>query len=108
MNAIERVRGVLAGTEVDRLPAQPLIMMFAAKQEGVKYIDYTRDGAVMASTQLTFVENFGLDCLMTCSDPAREVIDIAGEESVDWFEDQGPAINEGRAALRDMARLKSF
>ena len=108
MNSIERVRGVLAGTEVDRLPAQPLIMMFAAKHVGVKYIDYTRDGAVMASTQLRFVEDFGMDCLMTCSDPAREVIDIAGDESVDWFEDQGPAINEGRAALRDMARLKSF
>ena len=40
-----------------------------------------------------------------CSDPAREVIDITGEDSVKWFEDQGPVIDEQRAALLDKARL---
>jgi MtaA/CmuA family methyltransferase len=43
-----------------------------------------------------------------CSDPAREVIDIAGDGSVKWFADQGPVINEERAALLDKARLKEF
>ena len=32
-------------------------------------------------------------------DPAREVIDIAGDDSVKWLEDQGPVILEERAAL---------
>jgi MtaA/CmuA family methyltransferase len=108
MTSIERVRGVLCGAPVDRLPAQPMAMMFAARHAGMPFIDYTRDGRRMAEAQLKLVANFGLDCLLTCSDPAREVIDIAGDGSVDWFVDQGPAINEDRAALRDPLRLRSF
>ena len=40
--------------------------------------------------------------------PAREVFDIAGEESLNWYVDQGPAICEERAALLDKSRLKTF
>lgn len=108
MNALERIRGVIDGRPVDHLPAQPMLMMFAAKNAGMKYIDYTRDGLKMAEAQLRLWRDYGGDCLLTCSDPAREVIDIAGEASVDWFEDQGPAINEDRAALLDQGRLKTF
>ncbi len=108
MNQLERVRATLAGQPVDHLPAQPVIMMFAAKHAGMKYIDYTRDGAKMAAAQLQLVRDFGVDCLLTCSDPAREVIDTAGEGSVLWYEDQGPAINEEKAALKEKSRLKSF
>jgi len=108
MQSLERIRGVIAGKPVDHLPAQPVIMMFAAKHAGMKYIDYTRDGLLMAAAQLRLVEDFGVDCLLTCSDPAREVIDIAGEGSVIWYEDQGPAINEAKAALTDKSRLKQF
>ena len=108
MDPIERVRRVIRGEEVDRLPAQPMTMMFAAKHAGIPYIDYTRDGRKMAEAQLKLAADFGLDCLLTCSDPAREVIDIAGEDSVIWFPDQGPAINEDRSALADKERLQSF
>jgi MtaA/CmuA family methyltransferase len=83
-------------------------MMFAARWAGMRFIDYTKDGRKMAEAQLKLVEDFGLDCLLTCSDPAREVIDIAGDGSVDWFDDQGPAINESRAALLDKSLLSSF
>lgn len=82
------------------------MMMFAARHAGMKYIDYTRDGRLMADAQIRMVEMFGVDAMLTCSDPAREVIDFAGEGSVDWFEDQGPAINESRAALTDKGRLR--
>lgn len=105
MTQIERVRAVIEGRPVDRLPAQPMVMMFAAKHAGMLFIDYTRDGRKMAEAQLRTAEDFGLDCLLTCSDPAREVIDIDGEGSVDWFPDQGPAINESRAALTDKLKL---
>ena len=88
---------MIAGKPVDHLPAQPMLMMFAAKHAGIKFIDYTRDGRKMAEAQLKAAEDFGIDCLLTCSDPAREVIDIDGEGSVDWFTDQGPAIMESRA-----------
>jgi MtaA/CmuA family methyltransferase len=83
-------------------------MMFAAKHAGMKYIDYTKDGLKMAAAQLKLVKDFDVDCLLTCSDPAREVIDIAGEGSVLWYEDQGPAIHEEKAALLDKARLRDF
>ncbi len=108
MRPLERVRGVIAGTPVDHLPAQPMAMMLAAKHAGVPYIDYTRDARTMAECQLKMVRDFGIDCVLMCSDPAREVIDIAGEDSVKWFEDQGPVINELRAALADKARLNEF
>jgi len=85
-----------------------MVMMFAAKNADMKFIDYTRDGRKMAQAQLKVADDYGLDCLLTCSDPAREVIDIDGEGSVDWFPDQGPAINEGRAALSDKTRLSGF
>ena len=108
MTPIERIKAVVAGKPVDHLPAQPMLMMFAAKHAGMKFIDYTRDGRKMAEAQLKAAEDFGIDCLLTCSDPAREVIDIDGEGSVDWFPDQGPAIMESRAALLDKSKLAKW
>jgi MtaA/CmuA family methyltransferase len=108
MTPIERTRAVIAGQPVDHLPAHPMVMMLAAKHAGMKFIDYTRDGRKMAEAQLRVAEDFGLDCLLTCSDPAREVIDLDGEGSVDWFTDQGPAINELRAALTDKSKLAAW
>ena len=101
MHSLERVRALIAGQSVDHLPVQPVIMMFAAQHIGIPFIDYTRDGRQMAAAQSKLVHDFGIDCLLTCSDPAREVIDIAGEGSINWYEDQGPAICEERAALLD-------
>ena len=62
----------------------------------------------MAEAQLRAMRDFDIDVLLTCSDPAREVIDIAGDGSIEWFENQGPAIQEEKAALADKARLKEF
>lgn len=108
MKALARVRETIAGGAVDHLAAQPMIMMYAAKHIGVHYIECTKNPRMFAEAQLRMAEDFGIDCLLTCSDPAREVIDIAGEGSVDWFTDQGPAINEERAALADAGRLGAF
>jgi MtaA/CmuA family methyltransferase len=108
MTSLERVRQVIAGQPADQLPAQPMVMMFAARRAGMTFLDYTRDGRKMAEAQLRVAEEFALDCLLTCSDPAREVMDIAGPDSLDWFPDQGPVINEDRAALADKSRLRQF
>ncbi len=108
MTSLARVRGTIRGEPVDHLPAQPMSMMFSAENAGMPFIDYTKDGLKMAEAQLKLVADFGLDCLLTCSDPAREVIDIAAEGSVDWFTDQGPAINEDRASLLDKDLLRTF
>jgi len=108
MRSIDRVRGVIEGKPVAHLPVQPMVMMFAAKHAGFRYIDYTKDGRIMAEAQLKVVRDFGIDCVLMCSDPAREVLDIAGEDSIGCFENQGLAIREERAALLDKARLRKF
>lgn len=52
MSPLERVQNTVAGKPVDRLPAQPMVMMLAAKHLGVSFLDYTRDGRLMAAGQL--------------------------------------------------------
>src|SRR5512137_1355307 len=108
MRSLERVQNLVAGRPVDCLPAQPMIMMLAANHIGVSFMDYTRDGRLMAAGQLKIAEDYDIDCLLTCSDPAREVVDIAGEGSIEWLQDQGPVINEEKAALTDKLRLRGF
>jgi len=108
MTGTERIKALLAGQKCDRLPIQPLVMLFAAKHCGVPFEDYCRDGRLMAEVQMKFADDFDVDVLTTCSDPAREVVDIAGEGSVEWFKDQPPAIAEDRAALTDKSLLDTF
>jgi MtaA/CmuA family methyltransferase len=108
MKSLERVRNLIAGKPVDRLPAQPMIMMMGAKYLGIPYIEATQDGRKLAEGQLKIAEDFDIDCLLTCSDPAREVVDIAGEGSVEWLTDQGPVINEDKAALSDSLQLRKL
>jgi MtaA/CmuA family methyltransferase len=106
MDSLERVRGLIAAEPIDRLPAQPLVMQLAARHAGIGYNDYVTDARRLADAQLALADDYGIDCLMTCSDPARELIDIAGgdDSSVVWA-DSGPAIVESRAVLLDKSRL---
>ncbi|HEY3329678.1 MAG TPA: uroporphyrinogen decarboxylase family protein [Capsulimonadaceae bacterium] len=108
MTGPERIKAVLRGEPADHLPIQPLVMVFAAKHAAVPFGAYCRDGRLMAEVQLKFAHDFNVDVLTTCSDPAREVVDIAGEGSVVWFDDQPPAIAEDNAALADKGRLETF
>ena len=78
MGSLQRIRGLIEGEPVERLPVQPLIMQFAARHAGADYNDYVTDGRRLAEAQVAMADDFGIDCLMTCSDPARELIDIAG------------------------------
>lgn len=104
----ERLRALVEGQPVDRLPAQPMMMTFAGRFAGIPFGEYCRHGEKMAEAQLKTWRALGTDMLLTCSDPAREVIDLAGEGSVRWFDDQPPAIDEPNAALNDKSRLKTF
>ncbi len=109
MGSLERIRGLIAGDAVDHLPAQPLIMQLAARHAGLDYNDYVTDGRRLAEAQLSMAEAYGIDCLMQCSDPARELIDIAGgdDSSVEWAS-TGPAIVEERALVRDKRTLSAL
>jgi MtaA/CmuA family methyltransferase len=106
MHDIDLVRGLIAGKPVERLPVQPLIMQFAAGHAGLEYNDYVTHGQRLAEAQMATADAYGIDCLMTCSDPARELIDIAAgdDSSVEWAP-SGPAIVESRALVLDKGRL---
>jgi len=108
LTGFERVRAVVAGHDYDRPPVSPMLMLFAGRYAKIPFGEYCRNGEKMAEAQLKTMRGIGTDILLTCSDPAREVIDIAGEESVRWFEDQPPAIIEEAAALSDKSRLRTF
>lgn len=109
MESQARVRALIAGNPVDHLPVQPLIMQLAARHAGIHYNDYVTDPRRLAEAQVRIADDFGIDCLMTCSDPARELIDIAAgdDSSVEWA-DSGPAIVESRALLLDGRRLSEL
>ena len=97
----------LAGEPVERLPAMPITMMFAARVAGVRYIDYCRDHRVLARAQLAVADRFGFDHVSCISDPAREASDLGAR--VEWFDEQPPAIDESVALLAakpDLAALR--
>jgi MtaA/CmuA family methyltransferase len=103
MTSRERVLAMLAGKSTDFLPLMPITMMFAARHAGVKYRDYARDHRVMAEAQLRTAETFEFDYVSAISDPAREASDLGA--TVEWFDDQPPAIVESNALLSDKSRL---
>jgi MtaA/CmuA family methyltransferase len=103
MTGRERVQARIQGQPVDHLPLMPITMMFAADLAGVRYGDYARDHRVLAEAQLRTAEHFGFDYVSVISDPAREASDLGA--TVEWFDDQPPAIVESRALIADKSAL---
>ena len=103
MNGRERILAALEGRPADRLPLMPITMMFASDHAGVPYGRYARDHRVLVEAQLAVAEAYDFDYVSCISDPAREVADCGG--AVCFFDDQPPAIDEGRALLADKAAL---
>lgn len=106
MTGRERVRAMLEGRPVDRLPLMPITMMFAADQAGVPYGEYVRDHRVLAQAQVLTAERFDFDYVSAISDPAREAADLGA--AIEFYDDQPPAILEDRALLADKGRLSSL
>lgn len=103
----QRIIEHLAGRPVDSLPFMPITMMFAADMIGAKYRDYVSDYRVLAAGQIATAERFDIDYVSAISDPAREAHDCGA--AVSFFDDQPPAIDEGRPLLGDktvLARLR--
>lgn len=99
----ELVLAHLAGRPVDRLPAMPITMMFAARLAGIPYRDYCLDHRLLARAQTLVAERFGFDHVSAISDPTREACDLGA--TVAWFPDQPPAMDDMRALLADPATL---
>jgi MtaA/CmuA family methyltransferase len=103
MTGKERVLAAMDARPVDRLPLMPITMMFAADLAGVPYRSYATDHRVLADAQMGVAEAFDFDYVSTISDPAREASDLGA--SIEWFEDQPPAIIESHALLADKKTL---
>ena len=103
MRGRERVLALLEGRPVDRLPAMPITMMFAADHLGVKYFDYATDCRAQVEAQVRVAEGYDLDYVSVISDPACEAADCGA--AVKFYPDQPPALDESRARLADKAAL---
>ena len=103
MTGKERILARIRGGQTDSLPLMPITMMFAADLAGVHYGDYARDHRLLADAQIAVADRFGFDHVSAISDPAREASDLGA--SVQWFEDQPPAIVESRALLDEKSKL---
>jgi len=103
MNGYERTLAMIEGRPVDHLPNLPITMMFAADQIGQPYGRYARDHRVLVEGQLRTAEVFGFDYVSSISDPAREAADCGA--TVQYFDDQPPAIDEINALLADKSAL---
>jgi MtaA/CmuA family methyltransferase len=106
MTGKERILAKLRGELTDSLPLMPITMMFAADFAGVHYGDYARDHRVLAGAQIAVAKRFGIDHVSAISDPAREASDLGA--SIEWFDDQPPAIIESHAVLLEKSKLASL
>jgi MtaA/CmuA family methyltransferase len=97
---------MIDGQAVDSLPLTPITMMFAADRIGTKYRDYATDYRVLVEGQLRTAEEFDFDYVSCISDPAREAADCGA--TVQYFEDQPPAIDESRALLAEKTALAAL
>lgn len=79
MNACQRVAARLRGEPVDRLPVQPLFMIYAADEVGVSYADYVQDHRLLVRGQLALAEKFPIDVVSCCSDAWREAADCGAK-----------------------------
>ncbi len=98
-----RVRTHCAGGPVDRLPAMPITMMFAAARAGIPYRAYCADHRRLAEAQIRVADDFGFDHVSCISDPAREAADLGAP--IRWFDDQPPALIESEPLLADKRQL---
>ena len=94
---------MLADEPVDCLPQLPITMMFAADQIGRNYGEYAADYRVLVEGQIRTAERFDFDYVSCISDPAREAADCGA--TIEYFDDQPPAIDEGHALLADKKTL---
>ncbi|MGA7414424.1 MAG: uroporphyrinogen decarboxylase family protein [Bryobacteraceae bacterium] len=106
MTGKQRILARLRGEPVDSLPLMPITMMFAADLAGVHYRDYASDHGVLADAQVAVANRFDFDYVSAISDPAREASDLGA--TVEWFDDQPPAIVESRALLDEKSKLAAL
>ncbi len=106
MTGKQRILAKLRGEPTDSLPLMPITMMFAADLTGTPYAAYARDHRLLADAQCAVAERFDIDYVSAISDPAREASDLGA--TIEWFDDQPPAIVESHALLDDKRKLDAL
>ena len=106
MNSKERVLNLIAGQPVDRPPAMPITMMWAADLVGAKYHDYATRAEIQVAGQIAAARKFGFDHVSVISDPCCEAADLGA--TIFYPPDGPPAIIEEQALLADTATLNSL
>ena len=106
MNSRERVLNLIAGRPVDRPPAMPITMMWAADLVGVKYHDYATRAEIQVAGQIAAAQQFCFDHVSVISDPCCEAADLGA--AIYYPPDGPPAIIEEQALLGDAAMLNSL
>ncbi len=106
MNSKERILNLIAGQPVDRPPAMPITMMWAADLVGAKYHDYATRAEIQAAGQIAAAQQFGFDHVSVISDPCCEAADLGA--AIFYPPDGPPAIIEEQALLADTATLNSL
>ena len=106
MNSRERVLNLIEGKPVDRPPAMPITMMWAADLIGAKYHDYATRAEIQAAGQAAAAGQFGFDHVSVISDPCCEAADLGAD--IFYPPDGPPAIIEKNALLADPATLRTL
>jgi MtaA/CmuA family methyltransferase len=106
MNGYQRIVAMFSGQAADHLPLMPITMMFAADQIGVPYGRYATDFNTLVEAQIRTAEKFDFDYVSCISDPGREAADCGA--TIQYFDDQPPAIDEVRALLADKTAIKKL
>jgi MtaA/CmuA family methyltransferase len=103
MSPRQRILDLLAGYPVDRPPAMPITMMWAADHLGVPYHTYATRAEVQAAAQCAVARDFGFDHVSVISDPCCEAADLGA--AIFYPPDAPPAIIEEQALLAEPATL---
>jgi hypothetical protein len=106
MTPRERVLNLIAGKPVDRPPAMPVTMMWAADLIGAKYHDYAMRAEIQAAGQCAAASQFGFDHVSVISDPCCEAADLGA--AIFHPPDGPPAIIEENALLADPGTLRTL
>jgi MtaA/CmuA family methyltransferase len=96
----------MEGKAVDRSPAMPITMMWAADLIGAKYYDYATRAEIQAAAQCAVARQFGFDQVSVISDPCCEAADLG--TAIFYPPDAPPAIIEEKALLADPAALNDL
>jgi len=106
MNSKERVLNLIEGKPVDRPPAMPITMQWAADLIGANYHDYATRAEIQSAAQCEAAGRFGFDHVSVISDPCCEAADLGA--AIFYPPDAPPAIIEEEALLADTAVLCSL